>query len=56
MELPHQQFHTIPIGLLLQALWWSAEGAKDIQHRSQHTIVILEQICHNNGVITVYDG
>lgn len=29
-ELPHQQFHTIPIGPQLQVLWWSAEGAKDI--------------------------
>ena len=54
-ELPHQQFHTIPIGPQLQVLWWSAEGAKDIWHHSQHTTVILKQICHDNGVITVYD-
>jgi hypothetical protein len=54
-ELPRQQFHTIPIGPQLQALWRSAEGAKDIRHRSQRTTEILEQILRDNGVISVYD-
>jgi len=41
---PQCQFHTIPLGPQLQALWRSPETAKKMRHRSQETKRILEEL------------
>jgi hypothetical protein len=54
-ELPCQQFHTIPLGPQLQAFWQSVNSIKNIQHLSQRTTEILDQLLQNNRAIPVYD-
>ena len=41
---PQRQFHTIPLGPQLQALWRSPDSAKKMRHRSRETRKILEEL------------
>jgi hypothetical protein len=36
-EVPLQRFYTIPLGPQLQALWQTAEGARNMKHRAHST-------------------
>jgi len=54
-NVPRQQFHTIPIGLQLQALWRTSQGAQDIRYRERRTVEILAELEGNDGAIGVYD-
>jgi hypothetical protein len=52
---PRREFHTIPIGPQLQALWRTKEGAQKIRHRRERTAAIMAQMEENGGHIPVYD-
>jgi len=55
VNVARQEFHTIPIGPQLQALWRTPEGAQGIRHRNQRTEEILAEIQANGGCLSVYD-
>lgn len=50
-----QQFHTIPLGPQLQALWRTEEGARNMRHRSERTAEILAEMEANGNSIPVLD-
>jgi hypothetical protein len=50
-----QEFHTIPIGPQLQALYRSKDGAERMHYRDIRTEQILAEIEANNGSIPVYE-
>ncbi|KAF7979644.1 hypothetical protein HWV62_41611 [Athelia sp. TMB] len=50
-----QEFHTIPIGPQLQALWRTEEGARNMRHRRDRTAQIRAEMTANNGRIPVYN-
>lgn len=54
-KVPRQEFHTIPLGPQLQALWRSPESAHAMKYRQRQTEIILEQLRDNNGVIPIYE-
>jgi hypothetical protein len=54
-QTPQREFHTIPVGPQLQALWRTAEGAQKVQHRSQRTASIVAEIEANGGHISTLD-
>jgi len=43
-KVPVRQFHTIPLGPQLQALWRNSEGARAMRHRVTETEKILEAL------------
>jgi len=51
----HQQFHTLPIGPQLQALYRTPEGAEGMRHRQRRTEEILAELEQNNGLLDQYD-
>jgi hypothetical protein len=55
VNIARQEFHTIPIGPLLQAFWRTSEGAQRMRHRSQRTETILAEMRANGGRLSVYD-
>jgi hypothetical protein len=55
VNVARREFHTIPIGPLLQAFWRTPEGAQCMRHRSQRTEAILAEIQANGGRLSVYD-
>ena len=54
---PQWQFHAIPIGPVLQALYHLPDSAKNMHHRKEQTQEICSQIARNAGKIKidVYD-
>lgn len=48
-QVPRQQFHTLPIGPQLQALWRTPEGAHSMRYRQQCTEKTLEELIQNKG-------
>lgn len=54
-KTPRLEFHTIPIGPQLQALWRSPEGVKNIQHRARRTDEIITALVRDNGKVSSYD-
>jgi len=50
-QQPQRQFHNIPLGPQLQALWRSPETAKKMCHRSQETKRILEELERDSNCI-----
>jgi hypothetical protein len=54
-KAPRQEFHTIPLGPQLQALWRSPESANAMKYRHRQTEAILQQLIANNGVIPIYE-
>lgn len=55
IKTARQEFHTIPLGPQLQALWRSPESADAMKHRFRQTELILEQLRVNNGAIPIYE-
>ncbi|SJL09586.1 uncharacterized protein ARMOST_12966 [Armillaria ostoyae] len=51
---PRRQFHTIPIGPIIQALYASPESAKKMRYRVQTTHEILEYANDNGGKLENY--
>jgi hypothetical protein len=49
-KAPRKLFHTIPIGLQLQALWRTPEGADCMGYRRQYTEKIHEELQQHNGI------
>jgi hypothetical protein len=54
-KVPRQVFHSIPIGLQLQALWRDAESARSLRYRNDRTKEILEELARNQGLLDSYD-
>ncbi|GBE89768.1 hypothetical protein SCP_1700930 [Sparassis crispa] len=54
-RIARQEFHTIPVGPQLQALWRSREGATAMRHRSRRTHEILERLREHNNQLYEYD-
>jgi hypothetical protein len=54
-KVPRQQFHTIPIGPQLQALWRSPEGSHNMQYLDRRTKELLDELRANNGKLKAYD-
>ena len=54
-KVARQQFHTLPIGPQLQALYRTPEGAEGMRYRQQRTEQILMELQRNNGHLTQYD-
>jgi hypothetical protein len=52
-ERPRRQFHTIPIGPVLQALYRSPENAKKMHYRKERTAEILSRAQTNHGKIKI---
>jgi hypothetical protein len=50
-KVAQRQFHTIPLGPQLQALFRSPEGARAMHYRHNKTAEILAKAGNNNGVI-----
>jgi hypothetical protein len=48
-KVPRKQFHTIPIGPQLQALWRTSEGAKGLGYRKEYMEKIREELRLNDG-------
>lgn len=51
----HQEFVTIPIAPVLQALWRSPESAKRLSYRQQKTREIIEELQKNSGSLSEYE-
>jgi len=54
-KVPCQQFHTIPIGPQLQALWRSPEGSQNMRYLDQRTEELLAELEDSNGHVKTYD-
>lgn len=54
-KISRQEFHTIPLGPQLQALWRSPESARAMKYQHRQTEIILRQLKDNNGVIPTYE-
>jgi hypothetical protein len=50
-----RQFHTLPVGPQLQAIWRNPEDAKAMRHRVQETRKILEELEQNNYEQALFD-
>ncbi len=51
----HQEFHTMPIGPILQALWRDSESACRFKYRRTKTQEIIEALRSNSGKLPTYD-
>lgn len=51
----HQEFHTMPIGPILQALWRDPQSSKRFQYRHRKTREIIEQLHRNNGHLSAFE-
>lgn len=54
-KVSRQEFHTIPLGPQLQALWRSPESARAMKYRHRQTEIILAQLRDTDGVIPIYE-
>ncbi|KAF8957134.1 hypothetical protein BDZ97DRAFT_1670443, partial [Flammula alnicola] len=52
---PQQEFHTILLGPILQALWRDASSAKKFYHRRWKTWEIIRDLQTNSGNLSSYD-
>ncbi|KAF9470260.1 hypothetical protein BDN70DRAFT_998988 [Pholiota conissans] len=50
---PQRQFHTIPIGPQLQALWRTPQGAASMQYRRNKTEEVRQKAAQNGGQISL---
>ena len=46
---PRQEFYTIPLGPLLQALWRDRRSAERMSYRKRKTLEIIEELLSNDG-------
>jgi hypothetical protein len=56
MKKPQQEFHTILLGLVLQALWHDASSVKKFYHRQWKTWEIIHELQTNSGNLSCYDN
>jgi hypothetical protein len=52
---PHQEFATIPIAPVLQALWRNPESAKRLSYRQRKTQEIITELQENSGNLSNYE-
>ena len=52
---PQQEFHTILLGPILQALWRDASSAKQFYHRRWKTWEIIRELQANSGQLSSYE-
>lgn len=52
---PYQEFHTILLGPILQALWREPSSARRFEYRRRLTRDIINQLEENNGILPSYD-
>ncbi len=52
---PHQEFHTILLGPILQALWREPSSARKFQYRQQITHSIISELEANHGNLASYN-
>lgn len=52
---PQQEFHTIPIGPVLQALWRKPSSAKQFYYRRQITRRIIAELQEKGGNLSLYN-
>ena len=55
LKATRQQFHTIPIGPQLQALWRDPQSARAMRYREKRTQQIIDELSNNNGFLRKYD-
>jgi hypothetical protein len=55
LKIPRQEFHTIPIGPQLQALWRDPDSATRMRYREKRTQEIIDELNRNNGLLDHYD-
>jgi hypothetical protein len=53
-QVAHQEYHTLPLGPQLQALWQDKDSADKMCYRKQYTKDILEELEQNRGVLGSY--
>ncbi|EGN96875.1 hypothetical protein SERLA73DRAFT_75722 [Serpula lacrymans var. lacrymans S7.3] len=54
-KVPRQQFHTIPVGPQLQALWRHSDTATSMHYRERQTADIMEELKLDNNILSSYD-
>jgi hypothetical protein len=54
VKKPQQEFHSMPIGPQLQALWRHLDGAASIQYYDTHTAEIISKLKLSDGVLDSY--
>ncbi len=52
---PYQEFHTILLGPVLQALWREPSSARKFGYRRRITRTIINELEANNGLLSSYD-
>ena len=52
---PYQEFHTILLGPVLQALWREPSSARKFGYRQKITRTIISELAANNGLLSSYD-
>ena len=52
---PYQEFHTILIGPILQALWREPSSAQKFRYRQEITRTIIDELLANNGLLSSYN-
>jgi hypothetical protein len=53
--IPKQEFYTIPLGPLLQALYRDPQSAKDMSYRRLRTREIIKELQQNNGFLEGFE-
>lgn len=51
----HQEFHTMPIGPILQALWRNPQSSHRLRYRQRKTREIIENLHRNNGKLSAFE-
>ncbi|KAG2755623.1 hypothetical protein P692DRAFT_201860280 [Suillus brevipes Sb2] len=54
-QVPAREFHTIPLGPQLQALWHDPESAENMRYRRERTAAILQHLQQHNGKLDAVD-
>ena len=55
MKKPYQEFHTILLGPILQALWWEPSSTQRFQYHWTITCSIIAELEANKGNLSSYD-
>ncbi len=51
----YQEFHTMPIGPILQALWRDPQSARRFDYRQSKTREIIQSLRDNAGILSAYE-
>jgi len=54
-KVARREFHTMPIGPQLQALWRNKDSAQQMRYRDIRTKEILKELGQNDGIPSYYD-